>query len=123
MIRRALDISLEAGLDEEAAIAYINLGCALWMRLDLEAAAQSFSEGLRLCQDRDIRSYGLAAQSNLADMSFWAGEWNRAVELGKPVLASNDDEDLRHGRAGPHTNPAAGSRGLAAAGRGKTIGQ
>ena len=28
-------------------------------------------------------------QSNLAEMSFWAGEWDRAVRLCKPVLASN----------------------------------
>jgi DNA-binding CsgD family transcriptional regulator/tetratricopeptide (TPR) repeat protein len=89
MVRRALDISLEAGLDEEAALSYINLGCALWTRLDLQAAAQCFSEGLRFCQDRDVRSYGFAAEANLAEISFWAGEWDRAARHCKSVLASN----------------------------------
>jgi len=89
MIRRGLDTALEAGLDKEAALAYNNLACAAWARLDLEAAAESASKGLQFCQDRDIHSYGLGNQSNLADFSFWAGEWDRAAELCKPVLASN----------------------------------
>jgi DNA-binding CsgD family transcriptional regulator/tetratricopeptide (TPR) repeat protein len=89
MIRRGLAAALQAGLDKEAVLAYINLGWAALARLDLEAASESTSEALRFCQDRDIHSYGLHAQSNLAEISFWAGHWDRVVELSKPILASN----------------------------------
>jgi DNA-binding CsgD family transcriptional regulator/tetratricopeptide (TPR) repeat protein len=86
--RRGLDTALRAGLDKEAVLGYINLSCALWALLELPAAAECASEGLRFCQDGDIHSYGFAAQSNVAEYSFWAGEWDRAVDLCKPVLAS-----------------------------------
>jgi DNA-binding CsgD family transcriptional regulator/tetratricopeptide (TPR) repeat protein len=89
MIRRGLDTALQAGLDKEAALAYINLGCAVWARLDLGAATEIASTGMQFCQDRDLHSYGFAAQSNLVEISFWAGEWDRATELCKAVLASN----------------------------------
>jgi DNA-binding CsgD family transcriptional regulator/tetratricopeptide (TPR) repeat protein len=89
IIRRGLEAALGARLDKEAVLAYINLGCALWARLDVVAAAECFREALEFCQDSDIHSYGFAVQSNLAEMSFWAGEWDRAVALCKSVLASN----------------------------------
>ncbi len=82
-------MALQAGLDKEAVLAYINLACALWAGLDLKGAAESAGDGLQFCQDRDIHSYAFAAQSNLAEICFWAGEWDRAVELCKPVVASN----------------------------------
>jgi DNA-binding CsgD family transcriptional regulator/tetratricopeptide (TPR) repeat protein len=89
MLSRALEISLEAGEDRISAIAYHNRAEAAWLRLDLKTAADRFQEALQFCQDRDIRSHGVGAQSSLAAVLFWAGDWDRAVELCKPVLGSN----------------------------------
>jgi DNA-binding CsgD family transcriptional regulator len=89
LMRRGLEISLEAGLDEESAIVYNNLAVVSWTRLDLETAARRLEEALRFCRDRDIDSYAFFAQSNLAEICFWAGDWDRAVDLCKPLLASN----------------------------------
>ncbi|HXW79652.1 MAG TPA: AAA family ATPase [Acidimicrobiales bacterium] len=89
MLRRALEIALDARLDEEAALAYLNLGCAMFARLDLGAAMPVFEEAVRFCEDHDVHSYGFGAQANLAEIYFWAGDWDRAAALCKPVLASN----------------------------------
>ncbi len=89
LIRRALEISLEAGLDEESTFAYLNLADVARHRLDLDAAASRYRETLQFCQDRDIQMGVLIAQAGLAEIYFWAGEWDRTVDLCKPVLSSN----------------------------------
>jgi DNA-binding CsgD family transcriptional regulator/tetratricopeptide (TPR) repeat protein len=90
MLNRALEISLEAEEDRVSALAYHNLANAARLRLDLDAAARRYSDALRFCQDRDIHASALAAQADLAEICFSAGDWDRAVELCKPALASNN---------------------------------
>jgi DNA-binding CsgD family transcriptional regulator/tetratricopeptide (TPR) repeat protein len=89
LIRRGLDVCLEAGLDEESSYAYHNLAWAAWTRFDLLAATQRYREALQFCQDRGIYASAVAAQADLAQLCFWAGDWDSAVDLCKPARASN----------------------------------
>ena len=51
------------------------------------------------------------AQAGLADIFFWAGDWDRAVDLCKQVLPTNHVyEDRRDGRLWPGYGPAGVTR-------------
>ena len=89
LMRRALEISLEAGLHEQSAIIYHNLAYVAWTRLELETAVLRYQQALQFCHDRDIDSYVLSVQASLAEICFWAGDWERAVDLCKPLLAGD----------------------------------
>ncbi len=76
-------------MDEESAYAYHNLAWVAWLRLDLDAAADRYEAALQFCRDRGVHASALAAQADLAEISFRAGDWDRAVELSKLAMASN----------------------------------
>src|SRR5262249_47052994 len=61
LIRRALQISLEAGLDEESTFAYLNLADVARHDLNLGAAVNRYREALQFCQDREIHMGVLGA--------------------------------------------------------------
>ena len=55
-LRRALEIALAAGLDEQAGRAFSNLYCIYLDQRRFAEAQQYFADGVAYCDERDVRS-------------------------------------------------------------------
>lgn len=88
LLKRGLELATDAGLEDEATWAYINLACIAFERLDLGAMARFYEAGLAYCDEHDLYSAALGMQAGLGEARFWSGRWGEAVELCRPALAT-----------------------------------
>jgi len=85
-LNRALELALAAGLQEQVASAYTDLGAMAVSRRQYEQASAYLEAGLRYCEERDLdfsRPYILAYR---ARMRLEQGDWNGASEDVDAVL-------------------------------------
>jgi DNA-binding CsgD family transcriptional regulator len=77
----SLRISVELGLEDDAARAWTNLSAAFAWLHELESARRHAEDGLRYCIDHDLDANRVCIAANLADTHFRAGHWDDAVSL------------------------------------------
>jgi DNA-binding CsgD family transcriptional regulator len=86
--RRALEVALAAGLEEQAGRAYSNLqGLAEWDRAWTEAE-RTYLEGVAYCDDHDLATFGTCLRGGQSRILEQQGRWDEAVELGREALGS-----------------------------------
>jgi DNA-binding CsgD family transcriptional regulator/tetratricopeptide (TPR) repeat protein len=108
---QALQLALDAGLDQEAGSAYVSLQdmCVSMQRLD--EAQRYYRAGTAFCEPRELRWRTRCMHGAQADTLLLLGRWDEAVDLCNEVLAipgvsaSNQLYPLRilgtiHGRRG-----------------------
>jgi DNA-binding CsgD family transcriptional regulator/tetratricopeptide (TPR) repeat protein len=85
-LRRALEVALAAGHEEQAGRAYANL-CSIYSeRLELAEANRYLDEGLAYCEEHGITTYATCLRGELANMLSRAGKWDDATALNTQLL-------------------------------------
>jgi DNA-binding CsgD family transcriptional regulator/tetratricopeptide (TPR) repeat protein len=88
--RRALDVALSAGLDEQAGLAFANLHGSYVDRRRFAEAERCFIDGVAYCDEHDLGSHAAFLRGNRAIALEQAGRWDEAVALSTALLASAD---------------------------------
>jgi DNA-binding CsgD family transcriptional regulator len=111
--RTALELALGADLTEPAAEAYQRVANVLENAGDYRAAWDAYQAGLQFCEARGIEAGAQVCLVCLAAILVFTGEWDRALELDRSILASEN------AGIGPRMG-AKQHMGLIAAARGET---
>jgi DNA-binding CsgD family transcriptional regulator/tetratricopeptide (TPR) repeat protein len=93
-LRRALDVALSAGLDDEAGSAFANLYCLYVDQRRFAEAEQYFTDGVAHCDEHDLDTYAVFLRGERAVALERTGRWDEAVALGTELLASADLSSL-----------------------------
>jgi DNA-binding CsgD family transcriptional regulator/tetratricopeptide (TPR) repeat protein len=96
-LRRALDIALSAGLDDQAGQAFDNLCGSYVDQRRFAEAERYFIDGVAYCDDHDIGSHAAFLRGQRALALERTGRWDEAVALGNALLASADAPIYRLG--------------------------
>ena len=89
-LRRALDIALSAGLDEQAARAFKNLHSRYADHRRFAEAEPYFTDGVAYCDEHDLGSGTVFLQGERVAALERTGRWDEAVVLSTVLLASAD---------------------------------
>ncbi|MGH3177360.1 MAG: ATP-binding protein, partial [Streptosporangiaceae bacterium] len=89
-LRRALDVALSAGLDNEAGRAFANLHSCYADRRRFAEAEQYFIDGVAYCDEHDVGSYAAFLRGERTAALERTGRWDEAVALSTGLLASAD---------------------------------
>jgi DNA-binding CsgD family transcriptional regulator len=87
-LRRALDIALAAGLDEQAGRAFSNLYCNYVVQRRFAEAQRYFADGVAYCDERDVSWHAAFLRSERAGARERTGRWDEAMALSADLLAS-----------------------------------
>jgi DNA-binding CsgD family transcriptional regulator/tetratricopeptide (TPR) repeat protein len=85
-LRRALDVALAHGLEEQAGRAYANLydiGCRLHRYADVETY---YIDGVAYCDERDITTFATCLRGHRSEALVRTGQWDEAVELCRHMM-------------------------------------
>jgi DNA-binding CsgD family transcriptional regulator/tetratricopeptide (TPR) repeat protein len=93
-LRRALDVALSAGLDDEAGRAFANLYNAYAGRRRFAEADRYFTDGVVFCDEHDLDTYTIFLRGERAVALERTGRWDEAVALSAELLASADLSSL-----------------------------
>lgn len=85
-LRRALDVALENGHDEQAGRAYANLHASYCGRLLLAEAEPWYVAGIAYCDEHDISTFGTCLRGERASSLEKLGRWAEAAELCVQLL-------------------------------------
>jgi DNA-binding CsgD family transcriptional regulator/tetratricopeptide (TPR) repeat protein len=86
-IEQALQLALDASLEQEAAIAYVVLQDDLVNAQRLEEAQRCYRAGMAFCEGRELRWRTRCMLGAQADTLLLLGRWDEAVDLCNEVLA------------------------------------
>jgi DNA-binding CsgD family transcriptional regulator/tetratricopeptide (TPR) repeat protein len=89
-LRRALEVALAAGLDEQAARAFKNLYSVYANQRRFAEAERYFTDGLAYCDEHDLGSGTVYLRGQRAVVLERTGRWDEAVTLSTDLLASAD---------------------------------
>jgi DNA-binding CsgD family transcriptional regulator/tetratricopeptide (TPR) repeat protein len=89
-LRRALDVALSAGLDDQAAQAFMNLHGSYVDQRRFAEAEQCFIDGVAYCDEHDIGSYAAFLRGERVAALERTGRWDEAVALSTELLARAD---------------------------------
>ena len=87
-LRRALDVALSAGLDDQAARAFKNLYGTYFDQRRWADAERYFTEGVAYCDERDLDTAAAFLRGERVVALEQTGRWDEAVTLGTELLAS-----------------------------------
>jgi DNA-binding CsgD family transcriptional regulator len=93
-LRRALDIALAAGLDNEAGRAFANLYGSYADHRRFAEAERYFTDGIAYCEEHELGSHAAFLQGERTVALERTGRWDEAVRLGTELLASADLSSL-----------------------------
>ena len=86
-LRRALDLALTAGHQEQAGRAYANL-CGIHNdKRESGAARRYLAEGMAFCEEQDLTAYATFLRGEQATMLERSGDWDEAIALSSQLLA------------------------------------
>ena len=85
-IQRALELALEAGLEEHVVRGYCNLGLTALARRDYALADRQLAAGLEYCDEHDLGSWSVYLTSWHARSQQEQGHWDAAAERAMAVL-------------------------------------
>ena len=89
-LRRALEVALSAGLDEQAARAFKNLYSVYADQRRFAEAERYFTDGVAYCDEHDLGSGTVFLRGQRAAALERTGRWDEAVALSTELLASAD---------------------------------
>jgi len=89
-LRRALDIALSAGLDEQVARAFANLYSRYANQRRFAEAERYFTEGVAYCDEHDLGVGAAFLRGERVAALERTGRWDEAVALSAELLASAD---------------------------------
>jgi DNA-binding CsgD family transcriptional regulator/tetratricopeptide (TPR) repeat protein len=98
-LRRALDVALSAGLDNEAGRAFSNLYSSFADQRRFAEAERYFTDGVAYCDEHDVDSHAAFLRGERTAALERTGRWDEAVALSTELLASADLSPLY--RIGP----------------------
>ena len=93
-LRRALDVALSAGLDNEVGRAFGNLQACYNGQRRFAEAEQYFTEGVAYCDEHEVGSHAAFLRGERAAALERTGRWDEAVALSTELLASADVSPL-----------------------------
>ena len=93
-LRRALEVAMSAGLEEQAARAFKNLYSVHVSQRRFAEAERYFIDGAAYCDEHDLGMATFFLQSERATVLERTGRWEEAVALGTALLASADVSPL-----------------------------
>jgi DNA-binding CsgD family transcriptional regulator/tetratricopeptide (TPR) repeat protein len=93
-LRRALDIALAAGLENEAGRAFANLYCCYADQRRFAEAERYFTDGVAYCEEHEIGSHAAFLRGERVAALERTGRWDEAVTLSTEVLAGADLSSL-----------------------------
>jgi DNA-binding CsgD family transcriptional regulator/tetratricopeptide (TPR) repeat protein len=96
-MRRALDVALVGGADEQAGRAYANLCQGYVEKRRFADAEACLAEGTPFCEEHDISTYSVCLQGHRTEMLFARGEWDQAVEVGRRIISGVASPINRYG--------------------------
>ena len=94
-LRRALEVALSAGLDEQAARAYANLSATYADRRRFAEAERYFTAGIAYCDEHEVGYKAGFLRGEWVAALERAGRWDDASALGAELLASSDAQVYR----------------------------
>jgi DNA-binding CsgD family transcriptional regulator len=83
---KSLEISLQNNFYEQAARAYVNLGCAHLQQRNLLEADKIFLQGLEYCNEKDIYVFSLCMAGHHSKVKLHLGRWAEAIDTANSVL-------------------------------------
>jgi tetratricopeptide (TPR) repeat protein len=86
-LRRALQIALDAGLEEQAGRAYANMSTVLVNTFQHAEAEQVIVEAMAYCDEHDVATYGNCVLGARGDVFRTTGRWDEAVALSNAQMA------------------------------------
>jgi DNA-binding CsgD family transcriptional regulator/tetratricopeptide (TPR) repeat protein len=86
-LRRALQIALDAGLEEQAGRAYANMSDVLANTFQLAEAERVIVEAMAYCDEHDVATYGNCVLGTRGDVFRTTGRWDEAVALSNAQMA------------------------------------
>jgi DNA-binding CsgD family transcriptional regulator/tetratricopeptide (TPR) repeat protein len=89
-LRRALEVALSAGLEEQAGRAFGNLHSMHVAQRRFAAAEQYFTDGVAYCDEHDVGSHATFLRCERAAALERAGRWDEAVALSTELLTDAD---------------------------------
>jgi len=98
-LRRALDVALSAGLDDQAARAFKNIYGTYFDQRRWAEAERYFTEGVAYCSEHDLDTAAAFLRGERVVALEQTGRWDEAVALGTELLASASVSPLY--RVGP----------------------
>ncbi|MDH2444510.1 AAA family ATPase [Amnibacterium sp. CER49] len=86
VMRRALDVAVGIGTEDQAARAYANLAWLLCAEYRFEDARPVLAEATAYCEGRDLETYGTVIRGLRALVALRRGRWNDAAAIADHVL-------------------------------------
>jgi DNA-binding CsgD family transcriptional regulator len=115
--RRALELALDADSEGLAADIYYLYADTLEMASDYPAARQTMTEGLTYCRRRGLAADAHVCLACLTPALRHTGQWDRTLEVGREVLASDDAPEVARMVAAGEIGLVLVNRGMAAQAR------
>jgi DNA-binding CsgD family transcriptional regulator len=88
VLRRALSIALENGIEYEAGFAYTNLHELHYGNRDYAKADPYFHDGVAYCEDHDLGTYHNCLRGIRTSTLERLGRWDESVKIAEAVLAA-----------------------------------
>ena len=88
VLRRALSIALENGIEYEAGFAYTNLHELHYGNRDYAKADPYFHDGVAYCEDHDLGTYHNCLRGIRTSTLERLGRWDESVRIAEAVLAT-----------------------------------
>ena len=88
LMSRALDVAVAAGAEDQVGRAYGNMWVLLATEQRFVECDKYLQEGTQYCDEHDIGTYGFCLRAGRAELSLMQGRWDEAVEVARPLLAS-----------------------------------
>jgi DNA-binding CsgD family transcriptional regulator len=86
LLLESLRLSLEAGLEDDAARAWSNLAAAWSSRFNFMRARAFLSDGIAYCSEHDLYAQALHMRAEHATYLFWEGRWAEAADAASSLL-------------------------------------
>jgi DNA-binding CsgD family transcriptional regulator len=90
-LARALAVARELGVQEQAGVAYSNLGSFPVLTHDYDTAERYLDEGIGYCDDHELASFGNYVAGWKARVEFDRGRWEEAGRRAHSILARLGD--------------------------------
>jgi DNA-binding CsgD family transcriptional regulator/tetratricopeptide (TPR) repeat protein len=88
LIQRALEVAIDAGVQEQAGRAYGNIWMLLLENGRFSDCEKYLREGTQYCDDHDIATYGFCMRAGRAQLSLLQGRWSETLGIARPLLLS-----------------------------------
>jgi DNA-binding CsgD family transcriptional regulator len=94
LMSRALDIALQAGLEEQAGRAYANM-CSMYVGQRRFAEAEPYlADGIAYCDEHDVGTFANCVRGARAGALEQTGRWDEAVALSQELLVRCADSPV-----------------------------